>query len=151
MDESQCHYRSWNGWREVLNMMNYRVLLKLWKVQQHVHSVHKNTLRITRSIGKVMNAILNVLLLLGVDFGNKYWQFTGNNLHGSCVPRCGHVIWNSGHTCSYITFNFHWKTLISFILAGYHVPPPPYKYFYITWRYLCTHSSRLIQASLVMV
>ena len=38
-----------------------------------------------------MNAILNVLLLIGVDFGNKYWQFTGNNLHGSCVPRCCHV------------------------------------------------------------
>jgi len=58
-----------------------------------------------------MNAILNVLLSLRVNFGNRYLQFGGSNLWGSCVPWCSHVLWNSGYTCGYITFNFHWKTL----------------------------------------
>jgi hypothetical protein len=151
--EAQCHCWSWDGWREGLNMMDCRVLLKLWQVWQHVHSGHKNNLRIKRSIGKVMNAILDILLLLllRVDFGNKYWRFTGNNVHSSWVPKRSHVTWNSGYTCSYITFNFHGKILILFNLAGYHVPPPLGKYLCVTCWYSCTYSSRPIQTGLVLV
>ena len=114
--ETQCCYRSWEGWTEALNMMDYRVVVKLWQVQ-HIHSGHKNTFRITKSIGKVMNTILNDLHFDRDGFWKQVLAiyFTGNNLQSSCVPKSSHVTLNSG-------------------------PPtlPLDKYFLITRGYLCT-------------